>query len=338
MEKTATVMKHLTDVTGNRHLIAIPINQLSLVSVKNAVAELFTQVDRIDMVIGDAGSTSIPFFLTKDGGFANDFYLTYLSHFYLVELLLPKLRESHGRVIYTSGNMIDPYGKAFCSYLGLDPPCESLDMLDRVVHRFATPYAGTFAAYFMKTMHARVISLREKNVMAFAFQPGGVFTPGVGKMMTKKQEADLCTSLPYVNCLCGKNVSCPLDIFQGAVSPVYFAGCPAKELEKINGQNTVQCGWQAPHMDPFVAIQEKHGRDFAVAYAKQLQVSSWAWVKSTGVLNAASTATDSGFTASIAFVTVFMIGVSLGIVAILAKTSTVAPTLPESYVRLDSTL
>merc|ERR1712176_1669391 len=99
--------------------------------------------------------------------------------------------------------------------------CESLKLLNVAAHsKFSDPMKDggmIFLSYYMKTMHARSIALREDKVMAFSFQPGGVETPGVARAgLNIEMTKEVCTELPYVNCLCGKNVSCPLDIFQGA--------------------------------------------------------------------------------------------------------------------------
>lgn len=259
----------------------------------------------------------------------------------MVELLLPKLRESRGRVVFTSAAALDPYGPQFCGIVGNDFNtisqfggqsgisfgCEALANMDAVSHSLNT-MGGSYFSYFAKTMYMRHLAIREKDIMAFSFQPGAVQSPGLSKSMSTKETIELCQSIPYEGCLCGKNITCPLNGFQGAVSPVYLAAAPAEELWNIDGSITVLCGWnpydpQSGYLDPYDSMVNRIGFESVQAYLDQLQAMSWAWVNEAGVIKAASAGTKVDATLP-NYAAVLVIGALLGFFAAWTKTRLVA--------------
>lgn len=184
MKKTADVMRNITERTKNDKLSAIPINLMSLASVKLAVDAILAGTSRVDSVICDAGLLHpIHPSITEDG-FESTLQVEYIAHFYLVELLLPQLRRNQGRVVHTSTLGIDSF--AVCARSGLPEGCTTnlanFSKIVRVPNDVLTPIVdgNIFLALWMKTMHARILAHREvgSGVTAYSFHPGLVATSG----------------------------------------------------------------------------------------------------------------------------------------------------------------
>lgn len=103
-QKKATALVQLLREHGVSHThLEIEIVQLDqLDSVRRFADRLFDLVGRIDRLILNAGVMVPPYHVTKDG-FESQFQVNYLSHFYLIERLLPLLEKGNDpRVISIS--------------------------------------------------------------------------------------------------------------------------------------------------------------------------------------------------------------------------------------------
>lgn len=103
-QKKATALVQLLRENGVSHTqLEIEIVQLDqLDSVRRFADRLFDLVGRIDRLILNAGVMVPPYHVTKDG-FESQFQVNYLSHFYLIERLLPLLEKGNDpRVISIS--------------------------------------------------------------------------------------------------------------------------------------------------------------------------------------------------------------------------------------------
>jgi len=120
--------------------------------------------------------------VTADG-FESSIQIEYISHFYLVELLLPQLRKTGGRVVHTSTLFIDSY--ALCKKAGLPDNCLNMATLSKAAHEPNQGIdqirdGGIFLGLWMKSMHARILAHREASsgVTAYSFHPGVVASSG----------------------------------------------------------------------------------------------------------------------------------------------------------------
>ena len=183
LERTNSAVRSIESRTGNGNFRIIPVDLLSLNSTMNAAKALMDE-QQVNVFIGDAGSVMLPSFVTHDG-FESMFQLDYLSHFYLVQHLLPKLRESHGRIIFTGSDGISPFDKTsgLCAQLSEAQGCEAIDRIAARINRVVPSpvffhYNGNvFLGLYLKVMLARQVALSETNVTAFSFHPGWVATP-----------------------------------------------------------------------------------------------------------------------------------------------------------------
>merc|ERR1712061_183152 len=175
-------MHNVTARTKNDKLSSIPINLLSLASVKSAVSMILSATHRVDGVVGDAGLDGVIQPAMTADGFESAFQLEYIAHFYLVELLLPELRKTKGRVVYTSTLSIDRF--ALCMHSGVPLGYfDNVNNLEKFVRKPAQTMTPTitgnvFAGLRAKTLHAKSLAIREKNtgVTAYSFHPGMVAT------------------------------------------------------------------------------------------------------------------------------------------------------------------
>jgi len=319
MEKTAAAMRNITERTQNDKLSSIPINLMSLASVKSAAAAVLSSTVQIDSLICDAGLVSplvqIP--LTADG-FESTLEIEYISHFYLVELLLPELRKTKGRVVHTSTTSIDSF--AVCAQSGLPAGCLTIDTLSAVARRPNTVGNGNiFLGLWMKTMHARVLSYKERSngVSAYSFHPGvvatgdidqffkpyggkdaflklcepsgspDVFLPGQVEACQNnpawKDVAGQCSSMKWYECLCSGpddvRKSCPLSAEQGGVTGTYLAAAPRAELEQVNGAFTVACDYTPVlYGDPYVEMVGKIGVTATRDFLERFHRLSLTWI------------------------------------------------------------
>jgi len=194
VNKTQTVARNIASRTGNHDFRIVSVDLTSLNSTREAADALMDE-KHINVFIGDAGGIMLPSFVTADG-FESEVQLEYFAHFYLVQRLLPKLRESHGRVVFTGSDGISPYDKiaGLCSQLREAPGCEAIDRIAARIGRAVPPQifahfnGNEFLGLYLRVMLARQIALSETNITAFSFHPGWADTPGTSGVFDKKAE------------------------------------------------------------------------------------------------------------------------------------------------------
>lgn len=292
VKKTEKLLPGIINSTGNAKLSVIPVDLLSFASVRAAAAAVLEQADHIHGISCNAG-TGLESHMTEDG-FESTFQRTYISHFLLVQLLLPKLRESHGRVVLISTDGITPYGPdGDCNGNGMGERCTSIDNLKQAVRKTG---GSEFLALFLKSMLARELARREADngITAYSFHPGLVLTPGVkagyfSSGYGKEQALKDCGQGEFYGCLCrgpdSKTCGELLNEDQGAVAALYDLAAPTHELAHANGAMTVLCGYvpPGPRFDPFISMEGKIGLDATRTYTKQLYDLSSMWVSDGGI-------------------------------------------------------
>jgi len=181
-------------------LNVIQITLDDLQSVAKCAETFLSKVSRLDILICNAGIMSAPYKLTKDG-IEQQFQVNHLSHFLLVQRLLPLLRES-GK---TSGHptrivMLSSVAHFIPSF----DPFHSPDYSS--THAVNRPFSNVFTEWISLGSHyrygqsklanllfSREINKRESDghVKAAAVHPGGVNTnlfryiPLIGSIIRK---------------------------------------------------------------------------------------------------------------------------------------------------------
>ncbi len=128
--------------------------------VRGLAAALLSRFDRLDVLVNNAGGLVQHREVTADG-FERTLQANYLAPFLLTALLLPRIRETGGRVISTASNS-NTIGRV------------DLDDLDRA----GSPWLGGWTAYGSTKLETilfiRELARREPGITAYSFHPGYV--------------------------------------------------------------------------------------------------------------------------------------------------------------------
>ncbi|KAJ9655065.1 hypothetical protein H2198_006006 [Neophaeococcomyces mojaviensis] len=116
--RSSTTIQPLIDqiahTSPNTRTLFFPLDLSSLTSVRSAAATILSHpsIPCIDVVINNAGIMAAPYTRTEDG-FESQFALNHLGHFFLTNLLMPKVLAGEGmRVVNVSS-----YQNVFCDVL-----------------------------------------------------------------------------------------------------------------------------------------------------------------------------------------------------------------------------
>lgn len=222
--KGAAAAENITRITSNSKVTLVPIDTSSLANVHAAATALLAHVDRLDVLLCDAGLAtqiaSLP--PTTADGYDRVFEVNILGHVLLVEKLRPLLRHTRGRVIHVSS------AASFmaCKWADRSADCTELANL----HAGATsspmgnstigvPASNYGLTKYLQVWHGAELAMREPNVTAFSLHPGVVATP-------------MLDSLPAATLKewCAHTTPCPLTPAEGAATPTYLAAASQEEL------------------------------------------------------------------------------------------------------------
>ena len=104
-ERAEVARARVAEVANGPAPTTVALDLADLGSVRKAAAEVDGSVDRLDVLMNNAGVMALPFARTADG-FEMQFGTNHLGHFALTGLLLPALgRATAPRVVTTSSNM-----------------------------------------------------------------------------------------------------------------------------------------------------------------------------------------------------------------------------------------
>ena len=90
-DKAEAAARQVTQRTWNDDVHVVSLDLADLASVRKAAEEVLTRWDRLDVLVNNAGGTWSQRQLTAQG-FEYTFGVNHLGHFYLTNLLLPRLR------------------------------------------------------------------------------------------------------------------------------------------------------------------------------------------------------------------------------------------------------
>ncbi len=106
LQKASDAIKDIKSATGNDNVEAEQLDLASLASVRKCAGLLKEKLDKIDILINNAGIMTCPEWRTEDG-FEMQLGTNHLGHFLLTELLLPLVKKSadtgfHPRIVILS--------------------------------------------------------------------------------------------------------------------------------------------------------------------------------------------------------------------------------------------
>ena len=90
--------------TGNGVLLIRELDLASLHSVRKFASRILTELERIDVLINNAGLFQCPYSKTSDG-FEMQIGVNHLGHFLLTNLLLDRIKISNGRIVIVSSGL-----------------------------------------------------------------------------------------------------------------------------------------------------------------------------------------------------------------------------------------
>ncbi|MEL6541608.1 MAG: SDR family NAD(P)-dependent oxidoreductase [Pseudomonadota bacterium] len=154
----------------------------SLASVREAAAQANERLDRIDILINNAGVMACPFSRTADG-FEMQFGTNHLGHFALTRGLMPLILKGTGKA--GSGRIVNLSSRGhFITPVNLEDPNFHAREYDEWL---SYGHAKTANVLFSVGLERR---FADKGVHACAVHPGGIQT-NLGRHMTAEEEQDL---------------------------------------------------------------------------------------------------------------------------------------------------
>jgi dehydrogenase/reductase SDR family member 12 len=164
-DKGRATQDEIADTTGNDDVSFLLADLRDLSTVRAFAAELQASVERLDVLVHNAGALTEARHLTVDG-----IELTFQTHvvapFLLTSLLLPQLEAASGRIISVSS------GGLYAQPLVID------DLQSEHGYRGTVAYARAKRAQVLLT-EEWAERLEPRHVAAHAMHPGWADTPGV---------------------------------------------------------------------------------------------------------------------------------------------------------------
>jgi len=228
LDRGREALKEIQDASPNARVQLLQLDISSLESIRRFVTE-FNKLNRpLDVLLCNAGVMATPYSKTADG-FEMQFGTNHLGHFYLTNLLLPKLSQAapHARVVVvaSAGHRM-----------------QAVDFDDLGAEKMYQKYFGTWKAYgqsktanvlFALELNRR---LRENNIgFAVSLHPGG-FASELQRHTDGITTKVFDWSLYYV----GKTIQ------QGAATSVFCCSNPQIEEKNLGGKYFSDCNEAVP--------------------------------------------------------------------------------------------
>lgn len=160
------------DLVSNPKIHLLELNLDSLDSVRACVKTFLSKSSHLNVIITNAGIRHVPYAKTQDG-FERHFAVNHLSHFLLINLLLPTLRASSSakfpsRVVAVSST----------AHRNSDIDFDDLNLSKPGAYSPAKGYTQSKLAnvYMASEITRRYGSSREGRVFGLAVHPGGIRT------------------------------------------------------------------------------------------------------------------------------------------------------------------
>jgi NAD(P)-dependent dehydrogenase (short-subunit alcohol dehydrogenase family) len=214
--KAERVREDVAARSGNQDVHVLPLDLASFASIRALAASVHERLERLDVLVNNAGVFPGRKLLTEDG-FEAQFGINHLGHFLLTHLLLDRLRAAAPARVITVTSRLHRFGS-----------------IDFASFRGETAY-GPWRAYFQSKLANLLFSnelarrLAGSGVTSNALHPGGVKTG----IMRDASPANRLVSLFFLN-----------SLERGASTPVHLA-C-SSELEGVTGAYFIACKRRRP--------------------------------------------------------------------------------------------
>ncbi|CAO3613501.1 unnamed protein product [Cunninghamella blakesleeana] len=224
--KTLPVMEEIKKETGNDKLEFIPIDLLSLQSVKKFVETIKERKEKVNILMNNSGVMICPFGLSEDG-IETQFATNHVGHFYLTTQLLPILQENKPSRVVTVSSM---------GHKGVYGSLDLEHISDEKRYNRVTHYSKSKAAniLFTRELNKRI---QEKGIE-------GVYVncnhPGVVRSELTRHIMSTTSVLTTIY-----NKAFTITTEDGALTQLYLATSPEVEEKKIKGEYFVPFGEKA---------------------------------------------------------------------------------------------
>lgn len=225
LAKVQPVIDTIAKRSPNTKAIFVSIELDSQASVRKAADEINSQVDKIDLLINNAGIMAVPFRLTSDG-LESQFATNHIGHFLLTKLLMPRILAAgkDARVVNltSDGYSIGPFRPTdynFSNGSAYDP---------------LSGYGQSKTANILFTK-----SLAQRGITSFAVHPGVIFGTNLSAGMEDQSVFDSLDEITRKNTGHGFKMGQPKSIEQGVATTLVAALDP--NIVGESGSYMVDC-------------------------------------------------------------------------------------------------
>ncbi|KAL4787695.1 hypothetical protein BJX76DRAFT_345381 [Aspergillus varians] len=239
-----SIQKALPYPADIRH---IPLDLASFASIRAAAKQFYSECDRLDILILNAGTMGNPPSLTEDG-YEIHLGTNHIGHFLLTKLLLPTLQQTISR-------SPDVRVITLSSVAGHTAP--SYDLItstpNLMAHGWPTRYGASKAA---NLLFAAELARRYPEVLSVSIHPGAV--------VTDLYQYSKRAGFPY-----NVGVALAMKLFRssqtGALTQIWAAGAPRERL--VNGGYYVPIAVKGVSPTPrFQAMRTQDAHEYAEAF------------------------------------------------------------------------
>ncbi len=186
MERAEAALKDIKSASGNNNVEVEQLDLSSFKSIRQCAAILQDKLDKIDILINNAGVMLCPKDWKTEDGFEMQFGTNHLGHFLLTELLLPLVKKSaasgfHPRIINVS-SMGHAFAKDGINFDDLNFEVKRDDEWKVYGH-----------SKLANILHAKELARRLENtgISVYSLHPGAIGTD-LGRHMEEKSACIRC--------------------------------------------------------------------------------------------------------------------------------------------------
>ena len=162
--KSAKVIEEIKSISPSTKVQFVQVDLQRFESIRNAATEINKSVEKIDVLINNAGIMAVKEFTLTPEGIEAQFGSNHIGHFLLTNLLLPKLKEGSRIVNLTS------HGHRY-SHVQLD----DYNFQDGKTYDEWKAYGQSKSANILFTVQL-AIKLRAAGITSYAVHPGVIQT------------------------------------------------------------------------------------------------------------------------------------------------------------------
>lgn len=259
--------------SGNSKVFIVKLDLSSFASVSMFASNVAKQFPKIHTLLCNAGIANNPSSLPNitNDGFERTFQINFLSHFMLMEKLLPVLQQSNGRVV----SVASAASFSACPWAGLASNCTDIALLPASATRSSfkgdvpnSPglHCSNYAlSKYLQVFHAAELARRQSAVPVYSLHPG----------LVKSSMTDKFPNATINSWCHGDLRNCPLGTEEGAATPTYVATASHAELSNADGSYFFHC---QPSNSIRSMMAQKHGEAFTLKYQGEIYDMASKWI------------------------------------------------------------